>query len=144
MHLSRRDMTMLFPLLAARAGAQGQGQGNETLPSKVYRPAQFPFTGDEKKKGRRYFHGVNHSRFTLDVHETALGPGVQTHTPHRHVYEEIIVILEGTVEAFIEGKTEPAEPGSVLYFGSNQLHTMRNIGTAPCLYCAIELRGDVA
>jgi XRE family transcriptional regulator, regulator of sulfur utilization len=142
MNFSRRELTTLFSLVAAKAAAQTQG--SEVLPSKVYHPSQLPYRGDDKKKGRRFFYGVNHTGFRLEVHETVLGPGVQTHTPHRHEHDEFLVVLEGTVNAVIEGKAESAEAGSIIYFGSNQLHTLVNAGKSPCRYCAIELRGSAA
>jgi mannose-6-phosphate isomerase-like protein (cupin superfamily) len=36
------------------------------------------------------------------------------------------------------------EAGSVIYFGSNQMHSIRNAGSAPCRYYVVELRGDEA
>jgi XRE family transcriptional regulator, regulator of sulfur utilization len=140
MSISRRELAALLPVLAA---AQ-QAPPRTLLPSKVYHSAQIPYTGDQKKKGRRFFYGVNHSDFNLEMHETILGPGIETHAPHKHVHEEIVIVLEGTMEAFIEGKTETAEAGSVVYFASNQLHSSRNAGTTPCRYYVLELRGDAA
>ena len=137
MSLSRRDLSFLLPVIAA---AQ-QGEGQSALPSKIYRHGQIPYEGDQKKKGRRFFFGANRSGFKLEMHETILGADVQTHAPHRHEHEEIVIVFEGTVEAYLEGKTEIAEAGSVIYFGSNKLHSARNAGSTPCRYYVIELRG---
>ena len=142
MELARRELGLLLPLIAAaRAGAQ-QGQPSATLPSRVYHDKQIPYTGDETKKGRRFFYGTNRSGFRLEMHETILGPGTATHAPHKHVHEEIVIVTEGLVEAYIEGKTETMEPGSVVYFASNDMHSARNIGSTPSRYYVIELRGD--
>jgi len=141
MSLSRRDLSFLLPLLTAgRVSAQSKG----LLPSKIYHGSKIAYEGDEKKKGREFFHGVNHSGFAFEAHETILGKGVQTHDPHKHEHEEIILVIEGTVETWIEGKTEQAEAGSVIYFGSNQMHSARNAGGAPCRYFVVELRGNEA
>jgi quercetin dioxygenase-like cupin family protein len=139
MNLSRRELAALVPILAA-----AQQAPSRTLPSKTYHSNQIPYEGDQKKKGRRFFYGANRSGFNLEMHETILGPGIETHAPHKHVHEEIVIVLEGTMEAFIEGKTETAEAGSVVYFASNELHSSRNAGTTPCRYYVLELRGDVA
>ena len=142
MTISRRDLSALLPLLgAARAPAQTTTQ---LLPSKVYPSPAIPYIGDAQKKGRQFFHGATHSAFQLEVHETILGPGVQTHAPHQHEHEEIVIVVEGTVEAWIAGKTELAPPGSVIYFASNQSHSARNAGKAPCRYYVVELRGSEA
>ncbi|HUK16004.1 MAG TPA: cupin domain-containing protein [Bryobacteraceae bacterium] len=138
MLLSRRDLHILLPALAAGASAQT----SEALPSKVYHDRQVPYTGDDKKKGRSFFHGVNRSGFDFEMHETILSPGTRTHAPHKHEHEEIVVVFEGTVETWLEGKTETAETGSVIYFASNQMHSTRNIGSGPSRYYVIELRGS--
>jgi len=41
----------------------------------------------------------------LEMHITALPAGKTTHPPHTHANEEIIIIREGTVDAFQNGKT---------------------------------------
>ena len=91
-----------------------------------------------------FFHGVTHAGFGLEMHETILGTGVETHAPHKHAHEEIVIVVEGTLETFLEGKTEPTEAGSVIYFGSNQMHSVRNAGAVPCRYYVVELRGSEA
>ena len=55
-----------------------------------------------------------------------------------------MIVMEGTMETFLDGKTEIAEAGSVLYNGSNQMHTCSNPGKVPCRYYVIELRGNEA
>jgi len=135
-------LAFLLPALSA-ANAAAQTLQTGTLPSKVYHSAQIPYAGDENKKGRAFFHGAEHSGFDLEAHETILGPGTRTHEPHKHEHEEIVIVIEGTAEAYIEGKTELAEAGSVIYFGSNQMHSARNAGTTPCRYYVLELRGRV-
>jgi len=128
---------MLIPALAASC-AGGQ---QELLPSKVYHSSHIPYDGDEKKKGRRFFFGANRGGFKFEMHETVLGPGTQTHAPHKHEHEEIVIVVEGTVESYLEGKTEIAEAGSVIYFASNQMHSARNAGNGACRYYVLELRG---
>ena len=140
MKLSRRDLATVLPALAA-ANAAAQTRPNATLASKVYHAAQIPYSGDEKKKGRAFFRGAEHSGFNLEAHETILGPGTETHAPHKHEHEEIVILVEGTLQTFMEGKLETVEAGSVIFLGSNQMHSVRNIGTTPCRYYVIELHG---
>ena len=141
MKLSRRDLGLLLPALGAAAAAAQENQV-PTLPSKVYRHDQIPYKGDEKKKAREFFKGPTHSGFNLEMHETILGAGVESHAPHQHAHEEIMTVLAGTLQAYRDGKTESAPAGSVIYFESNQMHNVRNAGTTPCRYYVLELRGD--
>jgi XRE family transcriptional regulator, regulator of sulfur utilization len=65
----------------------------------------------------------------LEIHVTALPPGQTTHPPHTHQNEEIIVVREGTLEAFQNGKTTRVGPGSLLFMGSNEPHNVTNVGS---------------
>jgi quercetin dioxygenase-like cupin family protein len=141
MTFSRRDLAALLPVLAAAAKAQPV---NRPMPSKVLHSSQVPYAGDARKKGRQFFRGSNHAGFDVEMHETVLGPGIETHPPHKHEHEEIVIVLEGSVESYLDGKTEVAEAGSVIVNGSNQMHTVKNAGASPCRYYVIELRGKPA
>jgi len=146
MNLSRRDLSLLLPALASAAKAQQSAPAPKpaVLPSKIYHTEQIPYSGDAKKKGRRFFLGATHTGFNLEMHETILGPGEISHPPHQHLNEEVIVIVEGTIEVNIAGKTDTATAGSVTFFASNDPHNFRNIGTGPCRYYVLELRADAA
>lgn len=85
---------------------------------------------------------VNASTVTfhnLSLHATTLNPGETPHAPHRHVDEEIIVIKEGTLEATVDGITRACSGGSIFFFASNQLHGLKNIGTAPATYYVLRI-----
>jgi quercetin dioxygenase-like cupin family protein len=141
MNISRRNLGLLLPALATVAAAQ---QPNAVLQSKVYETGQIPYTGDTKKKGRRFFRGTTHTGFNLEMHETQLGPGEISHPPHKHVNEEVIFLMEGTIEASIEGNVTRANAGSVTYFASNEMHNFKNAGAGTCRYYVLELHGDAA
>jgi len=141
MDLSRRELSFLLPLLAGNADPQQQPVKLET---NIYHPDQSTDLAGKSKKGSRIFLGEDHSGFQLEMHETVLGPGVAAHPPHKHIHEEIIVVLEGSLETHVEGQTKLAETGAVIYFGSNQMHNSRNPGQAPNRYYVLELRGHDA
>jgi len=73
----------------------------------------------------------------LEIHVTALPAGKTTHAPHTHPNEEIIVVREGTLEAFQNGKTTRVGPGSLLFMGSNQPHNVTNVGDTTAVYHVI-------
>jgi quercetin dioxygenase-like cupin family protein len=140
MDVSRRELSFLAPLLAVAAGGQ-ERQKPVSLDTHVYHPDQSTDLNGKDKKGGRIFFGTDHSGYQLEMHETVLGPGVYSHPPHKHVHEEIITMLEGTVEINVEGKTQVADKGSIIYYGSNQMHNLRNVGQGPARYYVLELRG---
>jgi quercetin dioxygenase-like cupin family protein len=143
-NISRRDLRFLLPALAAASAAAEPQARVETMTSKAYPSDKTPYTGDEKKKGRRFFLAATHAGFNVESHETILGPGLETHPPHKHEHEEIVIVVEGTVEANMEGTKVTVPAGSVLVFGSNRMHNARNAGTTPCRYYVVELRGSEA
>src|SRR3954454_18545365 len=71
--ISRRDLTFLFSSLAAV-----QQKQLPTLSSKVYTNDEILYKGDGAKKGREFFNGLTHSGFHGEVHETILGPNMET------------------------------------------------------------------
>jgi len=142
--ISRRDLGWLLPALAAARATAQQSGTVETMTSKVYPSDRIPYKGDDKKKGRQFFLAATHTGFKIECHETVLGPGLETHPPHKHEHEEIMIVVEGTVEANMDGVKQTVPPGSVVVFGSNQMHNARNAGSTPSRYYIVELRGNEA
>jgi quercetin dioxygenase-like cupin family protein len=138
MSLSRRELPFLLPLIALQADAQDHPAG---LASGTYHPDGSTDLHGQPKKSGRIFFGREHSGFALEMHQTVLGPGVASHEPHKHIHEEIMIVLEGSLETFVEGITDTVEKGAIIYYGSNQMHRVRNAGTIPARYYVLELRG---
>ena len=155
--MSRREMVMMLPAMAAAQAALAdqatpalqtppapQGPQTTPLPAKVYHSAEIPYKGDATKKARRFFYGPEQSGYNLEMHETVLGPGVETHPLHTHPHQEIIILVEGTVQVSMDGRTDTVEAGSVIFYEPNRPHNLRNAGTVPCRYYVVELRGRTA
>lgn len=70
----------------------------------------------------------------LEYHITTLNPNQSPHAPHTHFNEEVIIVKEGAVEAYVNGEWKPASTGSLIFFASNVPHTVRNVGTTPATY----------
>lgn len=85
-------------------------------------------------EGRKFFQAPTATLDELECHVTTLNPGLISHPPHQHPDEEVVIIKEGTLEAFLNGETKTVGPGSVLFFAANQLHGVKNIGTKPAIY----------
>ena len=49
---------------------------------------------------------------------------------HTHPGEEIIYVLEGTLEYEIDGKLSTVKPGDVLFVPAGIIHSVKNIGTS--------------
>jgi quercetin dioxygenase-like cupin family protein len=75
----------------------------------------------------------------FESHITTLNPGAISHPPHRHSREEFIILKEGTLDVSINGKVTRAGPGSLLFFASNDLHNVKNVGDTPATYLVFNL-----
>ena len=73
----------------------------------------------------------------LEIHITTLRPGEQSHPPHQHVNEEILIVKEGTVEALVAGELKRGGPGSLIFQASNVPHNIKNVGSTPATYHVI-------
>ena len=88
MSISRRDLSALLPLLAAAQASAQQPKPAVTkalLPGTVYHDKALQYEGDDKKKGRRFFRGVNRNGFdfrcTKPYSAPACRPILHTNTP---------------------------------------------------------------
>jgi len=89
--------------------------------------------------GRRDFFEqgtVMQKRF--EIHVSTLKEGIKSHEPHTHRAEEIVLILDGDTEMQIGQKMYTTSPGGFYYLGSNVLHAIKNTGTKPATYFAIQ------
>ena len=73
----------------------------------------------------------------FESHITTLNPGEKSHDPHTHVNEEILILKEGTAEAYVNGEWKPMTTNSMVLMGSMVPHAIRNSGKVPCTYYVI-------
>ena len=70
----------------------------------------------------------------LESHITTLNPNQSPHAPHQHPNEELLVLKDGAVEAYVNGEWVPVRTGGIMFFASNVPHTVRNVSDAPATY----------
>ncbi|HXS95749.1 MAG TPA: cupin domain-containing protein [Candidatus Limnocylindrales bacterium] len=138
MTCSRRDLTLLLPLLAARASAQPAAK----LPTRVYRFEDLPVKTNGQNQSRAILNGQTHEGMALEVHMTDLAAGASPHPPHKHVHEEMVMLIEGQLDATIGGETTRLSPGSVIFFASGDEHGTRNPGPGRARYFVVALGRD--
>lgn len=88
---------------------------------------------------RQILKGSTATARSLSMHCTTVHPGLALHGAHRHPDEEIIIVREGTMEATIEGRSELAPAGSVIFIAPNDLHGVRNARETQASYFIIRL-----
>lgn len=75
----------------------------------------------------------------FECHVTTLRAGEAPHAAHRHPDEEIILIKEGLLEVTINGVSQRAGAGSILFYSSGDEHGMKNVGDTAATYYVIRL-----
>ncbi|HEY5078908.1 MAG TPA: cupin domain-containing protein [Opitutaceae bacterium] len=78
----------------------------------------------------------------FEVHVTTLRPGMASHQPHHHPWEELILVKDGDLEVSINGQRRHAGPGSLVFFASHDLHNSTNAGDKPATYFVINFVTD--
>jgi mannose-6-phosphate isomerase-like protein (cupin superfamily) len=152
MQCSRRELGLLFPALAAAAGASAQtpptaaaAPSVESLPvmkTRAFVHAELPVTTNGQNRQRRMFTEKTHTGFKIESHTSDIAPGEVNHPPHQHLREEMMLIREGTMELTIAGKVYRLGPGDVGVIGSNELHNAKNVGTTRSHYFIVNIGRD--
>jgi XRE family transcriptional regulator, regulator of sulfur utilization len=86
---------------------------------------------------RSFFREPTATLRELESHVTTLNGGKSPHPPHTHPNEELILLKEGALEAYVNGTWMPASTGSIIFFASNQPHSVRNPGSEPATYFVV-------
>lgn len=87
--------------------------------------------------GMKYIQRPTAMLNELEMHMTELKPKTPSHPPHTHIDSELILMLEGHTEQFINGKNYQGIAGDMYLMNSNELHGIKNIEDVPCKYLAI-------
>ena len=134
---SRRDLAIALPTLLASLNTRAEEQSR--LPSEVYVFQNLPVRRSDTFEFRPIVSGKTVDGCKVAVHESKLAPKCEPHPPHHHNGEEIFLMLEGTLEVTINGKSSRISRGSVAFIGSGDEHGIRNPGDTPARYYVIEL-----
>ena len=124
---------MCIPLLIV-----AHQKNNVLLPSAAFNWDSIEVKKTSNGEKRQFFQSPTVTLNELECHATTLNPGEIAHQPHQHPEEELTIIKEGTVEVLVNGEHKIVGPGSVIFQSSNQLHTLKNIGTTKAVYHAIK------
>ena len=89
---------------------------------------------------RDFFNRATSQLKQFEMHTTALNADSVSHAPHTHIQEEIILILRGNVEMYIDGKLYKGAAGDMYFLSANVPHALHNIGKEQCEYFAFQWR----
>lgn len=99
----------------------------------------IPFKTNNIGGGRRdFFEQPTVMQKRFEMHVTTLKEGIKSHEPHTHRAEEIVLIIEGETEMQLGNEIVKTTAAGFYYLGSNVSHAIKNIGTKPSTYFAIQ------
>jgi quercetin dioxygenase-like cupin family protein len=110
-----------------------------TRPSGVFDWEKLSVQPTKTGERRDVLKGSTVTMQSLTCHATTVNAGDASHAAHRHPDDEIVIVKEGALEVTINGQSQRAGAGSVLFFGSNDLHGMRNAGNTRVTYYVIRM-----
>jgi len=134
--LTRRGFCSLFA--AALAPSAPQQQAQPALSSLALPYEQLPVRTTQAGQSRAILKGKLSTGEEIEMHHTTLNPGGSPHpTGHKHVYAEMWLIREGTLEFSVNGRSTRLGPGSVAFASSEDFHAVKNVGSTPANYFVV-------
>ena len=127
-------LTMVFATGLAVGTQTPKSPDGLLMKSAVFLWEATPPRPTDKGAVRSIFRAPSVTLDELEYHITTLNPNQSPHPPHQHVNEEVIIVKEGAVEAFVNGAWTPVTTGSLIFFASNVPHTVRNVGAVAATY----------
>jgi quercetin dioxygenase-like cupin family protein len=147
---SRRELCLALPALAFLSSAIAETQAQTATTSSLAHSRTFSFDELPSSKGptgniaHPVLRGTLPTGETLEMHETTLMPGQMPHPAHKHVHSEFMLIREGTLEFTANDKPQQIGPGGIAYAASNEVHSLKNIGSSPANYFVIAIGAEMA
>ena len=135
--IKRRDIFVALIAVAATLAVVGVRAQTNVMQSTTFDWNSIVVKQTDVGSVRQFFRSPTVTLDELECHVTTLNPGLQSHPPHKHPNEELVIIREGNVEVLSNGEWKKVGPGSVIFNASNQLHALKNIGTTPAVYHVI-------
>jgi len=133
------DLSAVFYIMNFRSKAamsidRGLSEGGSLIISRN----EIEYNTHDKGGRWNYFDRPTASCTDFEVHATSLNTGVNSHAPHTHVQEEIILMLQGNAIMHIDGKDYKSSVGDVIFLDSEVPHGLTNSGSEPCEYFAFQ------
>jgi (S)-ureidoglycine aminohydrolase len=99
---------------------------------------ELPVKQTNKGESRQVFDRPSSMFERFEVHATTLNSLQESHPPHTHRAEEIMMLMKGNITMNIAQEKFQAAPGSVILVRPNVLHNLTNTGNEQCWYYAIK------
>lgn len=106
--------------------------------SKMYDWKEIGFKPHDKGGRRDFFDRPTAMFSRMEMHVTTLNAALKSHELHKHLAEEIILMVEGKAKMQIGDKVFEGSKGDLFFLPSNQLHNLTNVGGESATYFAFQ------
>jgi XRE family transcriptional regulator, regulator of sulfur utilization len=140
--LTRREFTLvlLTALTTAGLAVLAQSDKKSVMTSTAIEWNSIETRPNANGSSRKFFEGPTATLDVLECHASTLNPGATNHAILRRPDDEVIIVKEGTIEAYVHDKWVRVGPGSVIFNAANVLQAMRNVGDGPATYHVVMFR----
>lgn len=135
---------ILFTVLIAGLNAQAQSEKPSPMASTAIEWNSLQTKTNATGSSRKIFEGPTANLEMLECHASTLNAGATNHVILKRPNDEVILVKEGTIEAFVGDKWVRVGPGSVIFNAANTPQSMRNPGDVPATYHVISFRPAAA
>jgi mannose-6-phosphate isomerase-like protein (cupin superfamily) len=140
--LTRREFSLVSLTALATAGlaALAQSDKKSAMTSTAIEWNSVEAKTNANGSGRKFFEAPTATLDLLECHASTLDPGATNHEILKRPNDEVIIVKEGTIEAFVNDKWVRVGPGSVIFNAANVPQAMRNAGDGPATYHIVMFR----
>jgi XRE family transcriptional regulator, regulator of sulfur utilization len=140
--LRPKTFALILTIVLVIAGLAARAQSGKTsaMTSTAIEWNSAAVKTNANGSSREFFEGPTSTLDILECHASTLNPGATNHIILKRPNDEVIIVKEGTIEAFTGDKWVRVGPGSVIFNAANTPQSMRNVGTVPATYHVIMFR----
>jgi len=140
--LKLKTVALVFVAVLATAGLAARGQSDKTsaMTSTAIEWNSLQVKTNATGSSRKFFEGPTATLDELECHASTLNPGATNHVILERPNDEVIIVKEGTIEAYTGDKWVRVGPGSVIFNAAGAPQSMRNPGDVPATYYVITIR----
>ena len=140
--LTRREFVLVLLAVVAVTGLAAVGQ---TTKKALMNATAIEWNSVQDKtnatgSSRKFLDGPTATLDNLECHASTLKPGAMNHEILERPDDEVIIVKEGTIEAYVVDKWVRIGPGSVIFNARNVPQAIRNVGDGPATYHVVTFR----
>jgi mannose-6-phosphate isomerase-like protein (cupin superfamily) len=137
----RKSALIVLTIIAATGlTAQAQSEKTNAMTSSALEWNSLAVKTNANGSSRKFFEGPTPTLEMLECHASTLNPGATNHVILKRPNDEVIIVKEGTIEAFVDDKWVRVGAGSVIFNAAGVDQSMRNPGDVPATYHVITFR----